>query len=171
MTEKSQSRRVEETFENNLKRRFRWDKEERINSLIQCMLSYKPEIMFEEKNSNADKVKLYESVRQKLAKICIHELSSFGPPNLERYPFMGRDDISLDEIEQEEKTIWCMIEKYIKGYSRTREKIKEIRQNFSQKVISGRCSGSGKVMLEFYDDLAKLWGGSPSTESLACVIS
>ena len=150
-----------------MKRRFRWGKEERINSSIQCMLSYKPEIMFEEKNSNADKVKLYESVRQKLAKICVHELSSFGPPKLERYPFLGRDD----EIEHEEKTIWCMIEKYIKEYSRIQEKIKEIRQNFSQKVISGRRSRSGKVMLEFYDDLTKLWGDSPSTESLACGIS
>ena len=26
-------------------------------------------------------------------------------------------------------------------------------------------------MLEFYDDLVKLWGGSPATESLRCGIS
>ena len=40
-----------------------------------------------------------------MAKICVHELSSFAPPNLERYLLMGRDDNSLDEIEVEEKTI------------------------------------------------------------------
>ena len=49
---------------------------------------------------------LYESVKQKMAKIYVHELSSFGPPNLERYPFMGRDDNSLNEIELEEKNNW-----------------------------------------------------------------
>ena len=58
---------------------------------------------FEGKDFNANKVKLYESVKQKMAKIYVHDLSSFGPPNLERYPFMGRDDNSLDEIELKEK--------------------------------------------------------------------
>ena len=48
-------------------------------------------------------------MRQKLAKICVHELLSFEPPNLERYPLLGRDDNSLDEIEHEEKTICCVI--------------------------------------------------------------
>ena len=41
-----------------------------------------------------------------MAKIYVHELSSFVPPNLERYPFMGRGDNSLDKIELEEKNIW-----------------------------------------------------------------
>ena len=55
--------------------RFRWDKEERINSLIQCMLSYKSKVKFEgKKDFNVDKVKLYESVRLKMAKIYVHEL-------------------------------------------------------------------------------------------------
>ena len=40
MAEKSQSPRAEGSFEKNLKPRFRWHKEERINNLIQCTLSY-----------------------------------------------------------------------------------------------------------------------------------
>ena len=40
----------------NLKPRFIWDKEERINRLIQCVLSYKPETQFDGKDFNADKV-------------------------------------------------------------------------------------------------------------------
>ena len=113
------------------------------------------------KDFNADKVKLYESVRQKMAKIYVHELSSSGPPNLERYLFMGRDDNSLDEVELEEKNYWVRDRKIHqdlmeKGYSRIQEKIKEIHQNYSQAVISGRRSGSGKVVLEFYDNLVKL---------------
>jgi hypothetical protein len=32
--------------------------------------------------------------------------------------------------------------------------------------MTGRKSGNGKIVLEFYDDLSMLWGGSPSTEPL-----
>ena len=94
-----------------------------------------------------------------------HDFLSFGPPNLERYPFMGMGDNSLDGIELETKGFSRK-----KGYSRIEEKINEIRQHFSQAVISERRSGSGNVVLEFYDDLVKLWGGSPATESLPCGI-
>ena len=41
-----------------------------------------------------------------MAKIYVHELSSFGLPILERHPFMERNDNSLDEIELEEKNNW-----------------------------------------------------------------
>ena len=76
---------------------------------MECMLSHKPDMMFKEKIFDANLVKLYETERPKLAKICVHGLLSFEPPNLERYPFMGRDDNSLDEIEHEEKAICCVI--------------------------------------------------------------
>ena len=108
--------------------------------------------------------------------IYVHELSSFGSPNLGRYPVVRRDDNSLDEIELEEKNNWIRDRKIRQDlikreYRRIQEKIKEIQQNVSREVISGRCSGSGKVVLEFYDDLVKLWGCSPATESLTCCIS
>ena len=53
MAEKRRSPRTEESFEKNSKPRFRWDKEERINNLIQCMLSYKSEMEFEGKDFNS----------------------------------------------------------------------------------------------------------------------
>ena len=79
-----------------------------------------------------------------MAKIYVHELSSFGTPHLERYSLLGRDDYFLDEIELEEKMIRHLIEKIHqdsikKGYGHIQEKIKEICQNLSQAVISGRC--------------------------------
>ena len=46
------------------------------------------------------------------------------------------------------------------------EKIKELRQKFSHAVTAGSRSSSGKLILEFYDDLVKIWGGSASTEAL-----
>ena len=78
----------------NLKPVFRWDKEERINNSIQFMLIYKSEMEFDRRDFNADKVKLFEPVRQEMTKIYIHDLLSFGPPILERYHFMERDDNS-----------------------------------------------------------------------------
>ena len=114
IAEKSQSPHVEESFEKKLEARFSWDKKERINNLIQFMLSYKTDMEFEGRDFNADKVKLFEPVRHKMAKIYLHDLSSFGPPNLEIYHFMERDDNSLDEIELEEKSNWVRDRKYIK---------------------------------------------------------
>ena len=40
------------------------------------------------------------------------------------------------------------------------EKVKEIRQSFSNAVTNGRRSGSGKIVFEYYDRLAKIYGGS-----------
>ena len=68
---------------------------------------------FEGKDFNADKVKLYELVRQKITKIYVHELLKFGLPNLESFPFMRRDNYSLDEIELKEKNN-CALDRKIR---------------------------------------------------------
>ena len=57
------------------------------------------------------------------------------------------------------------------GYTRLYEKIKEIRQHFSRAVTSGCRSGSGKMVLEFYDELVQIWCASPLTEPLRCSTS
>ena len=80
------------------------------------MLSYTSEKEFESKDFNADKVKLYESMRQKFEKIYAHEFLHYGPPNLERYSLIEKDVNSLDEIELKEKN-WVRDKKYIKTYS------------------------------------------------------
>ena len=58
-----------------------------------------------------------------------------------------------------------------KGYTRIQEKLKEIRQNFSHAVTTGSRSGSGKIVLEFFDQLKQIWGGSPSTQPISSGIS
>ena len=56
---------------------------------------------------------------------------------------------------------------YVKtGYKRVMEKVKELRQKFSHAVTAGSRSGSGKLVLEIYDDLVNIWGGLASTEPL-----
>ena len=47
------------------------------------------------------------------------------------------------------------------------EKIKELRQKFSHAVTTGSRSGPGKLVMEFYDVMVKIWRGSPSTEPLS----
>ena len=54
-----------------------------------------------------------------------------------------------------------------KGYTSVQEKLKEIRQNFANEVTSGSRSGSGKIVLEFFDQLKQVWGGSLCTEPLS----
>ena len=45
------------------------------------------------------------------------------------------------------------------------EKIKELRQKFTNAVTQGTRSGSGKLMLEYYE-LSSIWGGLASTTPL-----
>ena len=52
------------------------------------------------------------------------------------------------------------------GYKRIKEKVKNIRQDYSKAVVSCTRSGGGKIVFAHYDDLSTIWGGSPSTEVL-----
>ena len=64
------------------------------------MLKYKVEMDFNAKYFNANKVKFYESVRQRLAAIYKEDLSFFGSEKTASYPFPGRDASLLSVEEQ-----------------------------------------------------------------------
>ena len=49
----------------------------------------------------------------------------------------------------------------------SQRKGKEITQSFSQGVVKGSRSGSGKIVYEFYDELITIWGGSAATKPLS----
>ena len=51
-----------------------WQKNDKLENLISCMLEYKAEIDFNAKDLNADEVKFYESFRQRLAAIYQEDL-------------------------------------------------------------------------------------------------
>ena len=162
----------ESTSESTSKRRFRWN-DDKVNNLIQCLANYKSHMEFNSSDYNADKVKQYEAVRVLLAEIYADVPSLFGPPCLVSSPLLSKSDDSLDEREKQLKVMLQKQRKdekelVKKGYQRVQEKLKEIRQNFSVAVTSGRRSGSGKVVMDFYDQLVQIWGGSPSTEPLSC---
>ena len=80
--------------------RFMWQKEDKVENLISCILEYKAEMDFNAKDFNTDKVKFYEGVRQRLAAIYREELSFFGPEKTASYPFPGRN-YSLLSVEEQ----------------------------------------------------------------------
>jgi hypothetical protein len=74
--------------------------------------------------------------------------------------------MSKEEKEEYTKQNKAENELIKKGYSRIKEKIKDIRQNFSQAVTNGRRSGSGKIVFKHYNELVVIWGGSAATKPL-----
>ena len=148
--------------------RFQWSKGDKVENLIRCLANYKAKMEYNNSDFNADKVKQYEAVREAMARI-YEEPTFFGPPCIT--PLPSADEVSeqeMAELQRRQKTEKELIKK---GYTRVQEKLKEIRQNFANAVTTGSRSGSGKIVLEFFDQLKKIWGGSPSTEPLSCGVS
>ena len=155
------------------KKRFRWDKDNKIDNLIRCLANYKSQMEFKNSDFEADRVKQYECVRVSLANIYVDDPSFFGPPSVVKSPLFLKSDESLSAEQKREKQQLLKQQQeernqIKKGYQRVQEKIKEIRQNFSTAVTLGRRSGSGKVVLDFYDELVRIWGGSASVQPLSC---
>ena len=47
-----------------------------------------------------------------------------------------------------------------------RERVKNLRQKFSQSDTASRRSGSGQITADYCDELVEIWGGSPVSEPL-----
>jgi hypothetical protein len=87
----------------------------------------------------------------------IEDETLFGPVSLSA-PTCSHEDMSEEEKKKflaKQKKENSQIQK---GHQRIQEKVKEIRQSFSKAITSGRRSGSGKLVYEFYDELVRIWG-------------
>ena len=51
--------------------------------------------------------------------------------------------------------------------ARIQEKVKSIRQTFTQAIFEGRQSGSYKILTTHSDELVQMWWGSPASELLS----
>ena len=151
------------------KERFQWKTGDKIANLIQCLATYKSQMEYNNSDFNADKVKQYEAVRKAMAIIYKDNPSYFGPPEITPMTeeARGSEEVKL-QIETQQKVDRAMIKK---AYNRVQEKLKEIRQNFSTAVTTGSRSGSGKIVLEHFEELKLIWGGSPATKPLSIGIS
>ena len=116
-------------------KRFRWDKNDKVENLIRCLANYKSQMEFKNNDFNADKVKQYEAVRVAMAKIYENDPSQFGPLSVISSPLIStNDDLLSDEQKREKQKLRKQQEqekKLIKkGYQRIHEKLKEIRKTF-----------------------------------------
>ena len=132
-----------------------------VESTIDSLKEYKSLCEFNAADFKADKVKLYEKVRQLMAGKYVRE-TYFGPVEKtvteKRVKEMSKEEYKAYKAVHDKEA-----EMIRKGYNRIKGKVKDIRQDYSKAVVSG----SGRIVIEHYDDLATIWGGSLSTESLA----
>eukprot|EP00794_Sanderia_malayensis_P014422 gene14422-biopygen11518 len=149
------------------KKQFRWSTE-MVECLIAAISSYKSKMEYRNLDFDGDRPAQYTQLRLLMAeKYAEKGVELFGP--------VAAHSISDNDIqklnEKEKKVYYHKVKEDAdlikKGYSRIQEKVKEIRQNFSRAVVSGRRSGSGKLVFEFYDELVKIWGGTSAVEPLS----
>ena len=134
-----------------------------IEDLIDTFQNYKVVCEYYGLDFNADKVKQYEEIRKNLARKYKGE-SFFGIESSSVKPHDGFSTVE-DKIEFCKK-LQREREGIKKGYNRVLEKIKDMRQRFSTAVTTRSRSGSGKIILEYYDKLILAWGGSAAVEPL-----
>ena len=136
---------------------------EMVKHLIDCVKEYKSTCEFNSVDFNSNKVKLYEA-RKTMA--LLYEESDFGPKEVSA-PQKPVKEANKDEYKAN-KSIADKEKQMIKnGYKQIKEKLKRIRQDYSKAIISGTRRGRGKIVLQHFDKLASIWGGSPATEALS----
>lgn len=146
-------------------KQFRWDSA-MVENLITCLQSFKSQMEYKNVDFDGDRPAQYSWLRLEMSNLYeVEDTSLFGPVSV-TLPIIPLSDMSKEEKEDYTKRSKAENDLIKKGYSRIREKVKEIRQSFSQAVINGRRSGSGKIVFEFYDKLVTIWGGSASTQPL-----
>ena len=130
--------------------KFKW-KDGMVDDLLRSLSQFKSNIEYRNLDFNAGKPKQYEAVREAMArKYSSVDESWFGPETVTSIP-EDIGDTQKEELIQRIKEEEAAIKK---GYSRVMEKIKELRQKFSNAVTSG----TRRLVLEFYDVMVQISG-------------
>lgn len=100
---------------------------------------------------------MYTDLRTEMSKsFCI---SDFGPESI---PRRGEDESNTNYKKRIEK-----LDKLKKeGYTRVKNKIRELRRGYKQAVDRGTRSGSGRLVADNYELLREIWGGCPSVTAI-----
>ena len=165
----------EEEKKTKKRKNFRWS-DEMIEQLIDFLNAYKIEMEFKGLDFDADKCTQYKQLRISMAKLysCTDpehpNFLCFGPVSVTDVP-ENFDKLSLEEQEAIKADIKISKDLIAKAHKRVVEKVKEIRQNYSKAVVSGRRSGSGKMIYEHYDKLVQIWGSTPNVSPLKFGVS
>ena len=144
---------------------FQWTPE-MIQHLIICLKEYKTEMDYKNIDFNSDVVVMYSKLRERMALAFDEEC--FGPVDL---PEPDCDTMTIEQEKKFQTEVGLAKSLIKKGYNRIKEKIRAIRKSYNKAVTNGTRSGSGKIVQEYYDQLAEIWKGSPATEQLGFGIS
>lgn len=134
---------------------FRWD-EEMIEFLIDSLNAIKSEMVFKGLDFDAEKYMQYKTVR------CLamaRKYESYGPIAAEEMP-ANIEDLSAEEQKAIKNKIKISKDLITKADKRVMEKIKDIQQNFS-----------GKLVYEHYDKPVHIWGSTPNVVPLEFGVS
>ena len=112
-----------------LQARFKQTNNKLIN-LIKYLQEFKSSTEFRNCNSNADKVKLYESVRKGLAEIYEDEPEAFGPSLVSENPYKDLDDVNEIDLREYQVKVKREKEQIKREYSRVQERVNNLRQIF-----------------------------------------
>ena len=153
------------TQEKGKSKQFRWESD-MIENLVTFLQQYKTQMEYKNIDFDGDRPAQYSWLREEMSKLYHENTSLFGPVSLTPAKDL-LSNMSKEEIKAYTKQHKAENELIKKGYTRIREKVKEIRQSFSQAVVNGKRSGSGKIVYEFYDKLITIWGGSAAIKPLA----
>ena len=81
-------------------------------------------------------------------------------------PYKDLDDVNGIGLREYQVKLKAEKEQIKSGYSCVQERVKNLRQTFSEAVTTCRRSGSGQITINYYDEFIKIWGGSPASEPL-----
>ncbi|XP_022791953.1 uncharacterized protein LOC111331161 [Stylophora pistillata] len=134
-----------------------------IEDVLAYMKEYKSSCDFKGLDFEADLSSMYTQIRNSMAR---HYVDDFGPEKV------MESEVELKDMDKDTYLTFAKktnAEKLLikSGYSRVKEKIKALRQDYRAAVSKGSRSGSSHVVQENYDLLAEIWGGSPATTSLS----
>ena len=137
------------------KKRWRWS-QEMADHFVAVLSAVKAQMESQNKDFEADLVKLYTKLREVMAKTYEED---FGPVNITPM---------LDNLNEEElvcfKARMSREKTDIKtGYERIKQKTKDLRQDYRKAVNEGTRSGSGRLVIDNWDTLKTIWAGSPAT--------
>ena len=92
---------------------------------------FKSSTEFRNCGSNADKFKLYESIRKGLEEMYEDKPGAFGPASVSENPYVDLDDVNEFDFREQQAKEKPEKEQIKKGYSRVQERVKNWRQKCS----------------------------------------
>ena len=147
---------------NKRPKKFSWTPKIAEDSL-KYVQDYKSTCDFKGIDFKADLASMYTEVQTCMAR---NYAFDFGPVKVsapeKEIKDMGKEeyDIYIKQTDAQKASIK-------KGYSRIKEKVKALQQEYRQAVNKGSRSGSSRIVQDNFTLLEEIWGGSPTTTALS----